>query len=46
MEGEKKKRKLRLFYLLDILCKKTDDEHGLTALEICDMLKGYGVNID
>ena len=39
-------QKLKLLYLKDIMCKYTDDEHPLSATEICDMLKEYDVDAE
>lgn len=37
-------QKLKLLYLRDILLKKTDETHKLTAAEIIDALNGYGIS--
>lgn len=37
-------QKLKLLYLRDILMKKTDETHGMTAAEIIDALKEYGIS--
>ena len=40
------KQKLKLYYLSQIMLKKTDDEHGITMPEIQKMLLEYGVTAD
>ena len=40
------KQKLKLYYLSQIMLKKTDDEHGITMPEIQEKLLGYGVTAD
>ena len=37
-------QKLKLLYLRDILLKKTDETHKMTAAEIIDALNGYGIS--
>lgn len=39
----KKGSKLKLLYLMDILTLYTDEEHVLTANELCEKLEEYGV---
>ncbi len=39
-------QKLKLYYLNQIMTKKTDDEHYLTMPEILKLLEGYGVYAD
>ena len=39
-------QKLKMLYLVDILSKETDDEHGLTLQEITQRLESNGVNAD
>ena len=38
--------KLKLLYLIDILCDKTDDAHPLAATEICDELEKRGISAE
>ena len=39
-------QKLKLYYLNQIMTRKTDDEHYLTMPEILKLLEGYGVYAD
>ena len=39
-------QKLKLYYLSQIMIKKTDDEHALSMPEIIDQLSAYGVSAD
>lgn len=36
-------QKLKLLYLRDILLKRTDDNHGMTATEIIDALSEFNI---
>lgn len=40
------KQKLKLLYLLDILERETDEEHILSAPEICDFLAEYDIRAE
>lgn len=40
------KSKLKLLYLMDIFKKKTDDDHVLTANELCDELEACGISAE
>lgn len=46
MERKGEHQKLKLLYLLKILMKETDDDHGLTMPQIIDKLAFCGVNAD
>lgn len=39
-------QKLKLLYLVDILSKRTDEEHPMSANEICDALSAVGVTAE
>lgn len=39
-------QKIKLLYLIDIFKKYTDEEHPLSANEICDRLLKYGVEVE
>ncbi len=39
-------QKLKLYYLSQIMLKKTDDEHALTMPEIIEKLSEYGISAD
>ena len=40
---QKSSQKLKLITLLDLLHKKTDDEHPLTATQLCQELRKSGI---
>ena len=39
-------QKLKLLYLLDIFQRETDEEHGITVLEIIERLKALDINAE
>ena len=39
-------QKLKLLYVIDILRKETDEEHPMSAIEICDRLQSMGVTAE
>lgn len=39
------RNKLKLLYLMDVLKRNTDAEHGLTHKELMELLKGMGVDV-
>lgn len=39
-------QKLKLHYLREILLKETDNEHGLTAAELMEKLREYGISVE
>ena len=38
--------KLKLLYIIDILKEKTDENHPLSATEICEELSAYGIRAE
>lgn len=44
MESEKKN--LRLLFLYDIFNRQTDENHIYTAVELCELLAGYGISCE
>ena len=39
-------QKLKLFYIIEILKKYTDEEHPMNATQICDKLSAYNVTAE
>ena len=39
-------KKIKIFYILDILRRDSDEEHPLSAPEICDKLLDYGISAE
>lgn len=44
--GARNGQKLKLLYVIDILRKETDEDHPLSATEICERLLSRGVNAE
>ena len=39
-------QKLKILYLMDVLLERTDEEHPITAKDMAQYLRGYGISVE
>ena len=39
-------QKLKILYLMDVLLERTDEEHPISAKDMAQYLRGYGISVE